>query len=278
MPIVKVDNHQVNINIQGRGEPMLFLHGVPDSSEVWHAVMKNLSGDFQCFAPDLPGFGLTKTSGKYDYHLDSLADFINGLTEVLQIQSRLHLVIHDIGGIVGLAFATKYPEKVKSLTIMDTTFFSDHSWHKLATIWRKPVLGDLAMHLMGYKAFYKAMKKAAPVLTAQQIRANYDKLSFKNRRRILDFYRTLDPNVFLGWEDQLLKVTSSIPSQVIWGKKDAFLPASLAKRFGAKHVYVLDEVGHWPMLERATEVTELIRAQANGIAKESDNAEYSTAD
>lgn len=262
MQIVKIDKHQVNLNIQGTGETVLFLHGVPDSSEIWSGITNGLSKYYQCIAPDLPGFGLTNSPRSFQYDLDSLADFTNQLLNALKAESKVHLVVHDIGGIVGLAFATKYPERIKSLTIMDTTFFANHEWHTLAKIWRKPVVGDLAMHLMGYKQFSAAMKKAAPVLTEQQIQSNYEKLTFKNRRMILKFYRTLDPTIFEGWEDRLREVTSTFPTQVIWGEKDSFLPVSLATRFGAQQVHVLKNVGHWPMLEKEQQVAQLIRKNA----------------
>jgi pimeloyl-ACP methyl ester carboxylesterase len=259
MTMYQVENNLVNVNIQGSGEPILFLHGVPDTSEIWTGMMSALSGNYQCIAPDLPGFGLTQASRRFQYNLDNLARFVKQLLVRLDTSEKVHLVAHDIGGIVGLAFAAKYPDKVKSLTIMDTTFFSDHKWHSLARIWRRPILGDLAMHLMGYKQFYSAMKKAAPTQTKQQIRSNYDMLTFSNRRMILKFYRTLDPQVFKGWEDKLLEVTRKIPTQVIWGEQDSFLPVELASRFGTDKVHILKGTGHWPMLDRETEVATIIR-------------------
>lgn len=259
MTMYQVDNNLVNVNIQGSGEPILFLHGVPDTSEIWKGMMGALSGSYQCMTPDLPGFGLTRASKRFQYSLDKLAEFIKQLLVTLDAPEKVHLVVHDIGGIVGLAFASKYPDKVKSLTIMDTTFFSDHKWHSLARIWRRPILGDLAMHLMGYKQFYSAMKKAAPSQTKQQIRSNYDMLTFSNRRMILKFYRALDPQVFKGWEDKLLEATGKIPTQVIWGESDSFLPVELASRFGTDKLHILKGAGHWPMLDNESEVATIIR-------------------
>ena len=169
------------------------------------------------------------------------------------------MVIHDIGGVVGLAFAITYPHKVKSLTIMDTTFFSDYEWHAMAKTWRKPILGELVMYLMGRSKFSAAMKKSAPILTNAQIQSNYDSLTWRNRRMILRFYRALDPVIFRKWEGQLQTLSQRFPTQVIWGEKDAFLPVALSRRFGTDNVHVLEDTGHWPMLEQANEVHRLIR-------------------
>lgn len=259
MTMYQVENNQINVVIQGEGEPILFLHGVPDSSEVWSATMASLSNQFRCIAPDLPGFGLTNATRSFQYDLESLANFVDGLLNSLSLEEKVHLVVHDIGGIVGLAFATKHPDKVKSLTIMDTTFFSDHVWHAMAATWRKPIVGDLAMHLMRFKQFRSAMKKAAPVFTDEQIRSNYNKLTFRRRRMILKFYRTLDSSIFRSWEERMVELSRKIQTQVIWGEEDPFLPVSLASRFGTDCVHILGGVGHWPMLERETEVHDLIR-------------------
>jgi pimeloyl-ACP methyl ester carboxylesterase len=259
MTIYNVDNSQVYVNIKGKGEPLLFLHGVPDTSEVWDDTIAGFSHEYQCIAPDLPGFGRTISPHNFEYSLENLASFVDKLLSSLHITDGIHMVIHDIGGIVGLAFALTHPEKVKSLTIMDTTFFSDYKWHAMAKTWRKPILGELAMYLMGRKQFTAAMKKSTPILTDTQIQSNYNSLTWRNRRMILRFYRALDPVIFKQWEGQLQSIGQHFPTQVIWGKNDTFLPVALAKRFGTDNVHILGNTGHWPMLEQANKVHKLIR-------------------
>ena len=263
MTMYNVELSRVFVNMKGQGEPILFLHGVPDTSEVWDGAIATFADKYQCIAPDLPGFGRTQSPQNFDYSLENLAHFIDQLLASLSITDGVHLVIHDIGGIVGLAFALTHPDKVKSLTIMDTTFFSDYEWHAMAKTWRKPILGELTMYLMRYKQFCAAMKKSAPILTEGQIKSNYDALSWRNRRLILRFYRALDPVIFKSWEGQLNTLSQHFPTQVIWGKKDTFLPVALSKRFSTDNVHILENTGHWPMLEQAKVVHKLI---SNNIA------------
>ncbi len=259
MTMYNVNNSQVYVNMKGKGEPLLLLHGVPDTSEVWDDTIASFSNECLCIAPDLPGFGRTNSPRNFQYSLENLADFIDKLLSSLNITDGIHMVIHDIGGIVGLAFALTHPKKVKSLTIMDTTFFSDYKWHAMAKTWRKPILGELAMYLMGRKQFTAAMKKSTPILTDTQIQSNYNSLTWRNRRMILRFYRALDPVIFKKWEGHLQTIAQRFPTQVIWGKNDTFLPVALAKRFGTDNVHILENTGHWPMLEQANEVHKLIR-------------------
>jgi pimeloyl-ACP methyl ester carboxylesterase len=272
MKKIQVNDCQVNVKIQGAGEAMLFLHGVPDSSDVWTPAIEHFSAQYQCIAPDLPGFGETQAPKNFDYRLDNLARFVDSLLQSLSINEPVHLVVHDVGGIVGLAFAVRHPEKLKSLTIMDTVFFSDYKWHAMAKTWRKPWVGALTMHLMRHKQFSDAMKKAAPSLSAQQIKNNYKHLTFANRQLILKLYRTLDPEIFNGWQEQLSRVTQQVPTQVIWGNKDTFLPVSLANRFATTKVHIIEPSGHWPMLEHPQRVHELIeRHIQTGISPKAGN-------
>ena len=113
---------------------------------------------------------------------------------------------------------------------MDSTFFSDYKWLATTKIWRKPVFGELAMYLMGRKRFNAATKIGLPILTDTQTQSNYDSLTWRNRRMILRFYRTLDPVIFKQWEGKLQALAQRFPTQVIWGKKDTFLPIAHAKR------------------------------------------------
>lgn len=251
----------------GSGEPLLFLHGVPDSSDVWLQAISAFKSQYLCIAPDLPGFGETLAPKNFDYSLDNLALFMDSLLDALVIKQPIHLVIHDIGGIVGLAFAIKHPDKLKSLTIMDTVFFSDYKWHAMAKTWRKPIIGELVMYLMRYKQFSAAMTQWAPTLSHQQIAANYRHLSVRNRALILRFYRALDPVVFHDWQPQLPVLTQQVPTQVIWGAKDKFLPVSLAKRFCTDRVHIIEGCGHWPMLEHPPQVHSLIEHHIKSVSK-----------
>ena len=260
MTQIQIDNADVFLRVEGSGEPILLLHGVPDSSNIWDKTIATLRHGYLCIAPDLPGFGRTKAPANFDYSLDNLAAFIDKLLVAQEITTPVNLVVHDIGGIVGLAWAARNPDKVKSLTIMSTVFFSDYEWHAMARSWRKPIVGELTMFLMGFKAFSQAMKRGARSFSDQQIRQSYDHLTLRNRRLILRFYRALNPEVFAGWEDELRRLTRDTPTQVIWGEADGFLPATLAKQFGSSNITLIDGCGHWAMQDETELVTEKIRA------------------
>jgi pimeloyl-ACP methyl ester carboxylesterase len=63
----KVGRSRVYVNMKGDGEPLLFLHGVPDTSEVWDDAIATFSDKYRCIAPNLPGFGRTRAPRNFEY-------------------------------------------------------------------------------------------------------------------------------------------------------------------------------------------------------------------
>jgi hypothetical protein len=84
---VIVQNVNVYLVDRGSGRPVLFLHGVPDTAEIWSDVITRLSTGYRCLAPDLPGFGRSIAPPKFDCSLENRVDFINELVENKRIKS-----------------------------------------------------------------------------------------------------------------------------------------------------------------------------------------------
>jgi pimeloyl-ACP methyl ester carboxylesterase len=240
----------------GSGPPIVFLHGNPDTHDVWSGVVSRLKADFTCYAPDLPGYGQSDPQG--DCSLDQQVAWVAGVLSGLGVE-KPHLVVHDVGGNYGLAFATKHPERIGKLTIFNTNFFPDYRWHFWGRMWRTPVVGELVMALGNRPLFVKEMMKASPKLTREHAERAYVHFGRKTRRQVLAFYRYMSPEVLIGWDTAMLKATENVPGQVIWGDLDPYLPAGTADRFG-KPVHRFSELGHWTMVETPEAVAEKIRA------------------
>lgn len=247
--MLTVRKSQIHLMDKGSGEPVLFLHGNPDSSEIWSSVIQALSPYYRCIAPDLPGFGYSTVSKEFDFSLDGLAGFVDDLVETIGITQPLNLVVHDLGGPYGLAWAVKHPQKVKRLVIMNTVFFSDYRWHLLGRIWRTPIAGELFQLLTNRRGFAQELRRGSRKLTLEQINRIYDLISPQMKRMVLRLYRALDPNQFKGWEDQLLELTASVPSLVLWGDHDPYIAVRFAERFGAQWIEHFSESGHWIQAE-----------------------------
>lgn len=255
MTFVTVQDAKLNVVDQGSGTPTLFLHGVADSSDVWSPVISRLQTHYRCLAPDLPGFGRSTAPENFDCSLDNMAVFVDDLVKAIGIHEALNLVVHDFGGPFGLAWAVRHPAKLKHLAIMNTPFFSDYRWHFWARVWRTPVLGELSWRFMNRWVFTQEMKRGSRKLSVQQIHRIFDLISPAMQRMILRLYRATDPENFRGWENELLKVTARVPTRVLWGAHDPYIPRKFADRYGAQSVHVFPDSGHWVQLEEADQVS-----------------------
>ena len=104
----------------GRGAPVVCLHGVPASCFLYRKVIGELADrGLRGIAFDLPGLGLAERPQGFDYSWTGLGRFAAAAVEALALES-FHLVVHDIGGPVGFELAAAMPERVLSLTVLNT--------------------------------------------------------------------------------------------------------------------------------------------------------------
>jgi pimeloyl-ACP methyl ester carboxylesterase len=260
--LLTVRNVEVYLVDQGSGIPTLFLHGSPESADLWSEIITRLSPHYRCLAPDLPGYGRSSAPTDFDCSLDNLAGYIDDLVGAVGITQPLNLVVHDLGGVYGLAWAVKHPQKVRRLVITNAPFSSEYHWHIFARIYRTPILGELSLRMISRWAFARVVRRGcgARKLTHDQINHTYDLITPSVKRMMLRLYRALDPEVFKGWEDELRGLAVRVPSLVLWGDRDPWIPIRFADLFGAQQVEHLVECGHWPPVEASQEVsTQLLR-------------------
>lgn len=108
----------------GAGDPVVLLHGVPQSSHEWRRIIPRLTGKYSVIAPDLRGLGdSSRPSTGYDKKTVA-ADIWELLHRKLGLQ-RFFLVGHDWGGPVAFALAAHHPEAVRGLAILDVAIPGD---------------------------------------------------------------------------------------------------------------------------------------------------------
>ena len=127
---------------QGDGEPVVLMHGVPVSSFLYRKVLPLLAErGLRGVAFDLPGLGLAEKPGAFDYTWTGLGRWTGEAVDRLDIE-RCHLVLHDIGGPVGLEWALHNRDRVRTLTVLDTLIDVAH----FRRVW---TMGLAAPPLMG---------------------------------------------------------------------------------------------------------------------------------
>ena len=117
---ITVDGLHTFVLDKGAGKPVLCLHGVPTSSYLYRKVIDELAArGLRGISFDLPGLGFTDRPADYDYGFGHLAHVAARVAEEMGLD-RYHLLVHDVGGPVGFALAADRPERILSLTILNT--------------------------------------------------------------------------------------------------------------------------------------------------------------
>ena len=108
---VEVDGLRLHYLEQGSGEPVLMLHGWPTSSYLWRGILPAVGEGNRAIALDLPGFGRSDKPLDASYSFRFFERVLSGFLDAIGVE-RLGLAVHDLGGPVGLYWASQHPERV----------------------------------------------------------------------------------------------------------------------------------------------------------------------
>ncbi len=242
--------------------PVLYLHGVPTNSDDWLSFLSRSGG----FAPDLPGFGRSGKPAHFDYSISGYADFIERFLDLVQVE-RVSLVVHDWGA-VGLAFAQRHPERIERLVVIDAVpFLPGYRWHRIARVWRTPLLGELVMGSTGRRTLRYASKESNATpgpLPEAWLDTVLDHFDQGTPRAILRLYRSSPGDVLAAAGARLGEL--SMPTLVVWGAQDPYIPVSFAHAYteaigGPAHpaeLLELSDAGHVPWLDRPDVVERVV--------------------
>ena len=141
---------------EGRGDPVVMVHGNPTWSFYYRDLVKALRADYRVIAPDHIGCGLSDkpADSYYSFTLKQRVDDLEALLDSLNIHKNMTLVLHDWGGMIGMAYASRHPERIARLVILNTAAFPLPASKKLPfalKIGRETQLG--AFLIQGLNAF-----------------------------------------------------------------------------------------------------------------------------
>lgn len=114
---VQVDDAQIAYIDEGDGDPIVFVHGAPESSYIWRNIMPYLQPHGRIIAPDLIGHGLSDKPD-VDYKFRDYVRYLDGFFEALDLKN-LTLVIHDWGSVLGLYYAARNPDNIRGVAMME---------------------------------------------------------------------------------------------------------------------------------------------------------------
>ena len=108
-------------SVEGEGPPLFLIHGIGASRHSWDGLVSRLSPHFRCIGYDLRGHGKSPKPPP-PYSLDDLVEDLEALRAELGIE-RAHFAGHSLGGMIGPAYARRYPQHVISLGLLSTAAF-----------------------------------------------------------------------------------------------------------------------------------------------------------
>lgn len=259
------DGLKIHFVDEGEGDPIVAVHGNPSWSFYYRNLISGLRDRRRIVALDHIGCGLSDKPGaeRYGYRLSDRVDDLEALLEHLDLKGGLTLMLHDWGGAIGLAYATRHPEQIKRLILFNTAAFFPPGGKSIPwtlRLIRNTPLGPLLVQ--GFNAFAvgatrMACAKPMPARVRRAYTAPYD--SWDNRIATLRFVQDipLDPvdpsHAIIEQTRAALPQFRDLPVLIGWGEKDfvfdldfleewkRLLPNAEVRTFAGAGHYVLED-------------------------------------
>lgn len=264
-------SYLTNDRLEGR-DSLLLIHGFGGSKDNWVRMAAHLSDDYNLLIPDLAGHGDSSTGTESDYPVEAQAATLTRFLDELDTAS-VHMAGNSMGGGITLYFASRYPERVRSISLYD------------------PAGSD-----------------RYPAELDEQLEQGNNPLVVRESgdfRRLMDF--VLEQKPFIPWplgdvmereaiarqdindrifaaiqasaEDyhpEQIMATVSVPALIVWGEQDRVLHPDNARVFEQHlpdaRLVMLENVGHVPMLEVPERSAQLMREFIAGISSDPEPA------
>jgi len=262
---------------EGAGDPLVMLHGNPTWSFYWRRLVAEFSPTHRTIVPDHVGCGLSDKPGddRYDYVLERRVSDLELLLDRLGLKEAVTLVLHDWGGMIGLAFATRHPERVKRLIILNTAGFGLPPGRRLP--WQIAAVRHLPafpVPVRGWNAFSRGANRLCstrpgglPPLVRLAYLAPYD--SWAHRIAVQRFVEDipLEPGdrsfPVVDRVSRELGQFAGVPLLICWGRRDfvfddAFL-AEWTRRLPHAEVHAFADAGHYVLEDAHERIVPIVR-------------------
>jgi pimeloyl-ACP methyl ester carboxylesterase len=261
---------------EGRGAPLLMVHGNPTWSFYFRSLVKAFSDEYRVIVPDHLGCGLSDkpTEAQYGFRLrDRVAD-LKALMDHLDLKVPLTLIVHDWGGMIGLAWALDHLDKVGRIVIMNTAGFFPPGGKSLPLRLRmirsgRSLLRHLVLrfNLFARAALYMAPHHPLPPDVKAGLIAPYD--SPLNRIATLKFVLDIplcpgNPSgaIVSRVERNLTRICNR-PTLVLWGAHDFVFDREYyhqwRRRLPHAETHWFNNAGHYLLEDVPEQVIPLIR-------------------
>jgi pimeloyl-ACP methyl ester carboxylesterase len=258
---IKINNLNFNVVIEGKGSPVILLHGFPDSAYVWREQIKALSQKgYQVIAPDLRGTGDSEAPReRKKYGVDIICSDVVTLMDYLGIE-KAAVIGHDWGAVTGWVFAGNYPQRVKcyvALSVGHPKAYRSNleqllrAWYTV--LFQLPYIAEKSLRAFDWSLLHK--------LTNNHPEAGHWIKDMSREGRLsaaLNWYRANEVHMLFGAFPRI-----TVPVLGIWSADDIFLSEKQmllsAKYVDAPWSYErIEGSGHWIPLDAPERLSNIL--------------------
>jgi pimeloyl-ACP methyl ester carboxylesterase len=259
----------IHVRVGGKGPAVVLLHGYGETGDMWAPLAAELVRDHTVIVPDLRGLGLSsKPPGGFDKKTQG--EDVAGVLDQLKVR-QADLVAHDIGNMVGFAFAMEHPDRVRRFVLIDAPVPGVGPWEEILKnplLWHFRFGGpDMERLVKGRERIYLDRFwndfSADPKHFDEASREHYAKLYALPGARHSGFEQfhafdqdAIDNRAWLASKGKL-----AMPVLALGGEKSFGDQMAVVMRAGASNVTgaIVPGSGHWIMEENPTATVKLVR-------------------
>jgi pimeloyl-ACP methyl ester carboxylesterase len=246
---------------EGEGFPVLLIHGMGEDSAIWDAQINSLGKDYRLIVPDLPGSGKSPLlSGEPS--IGELADAVKVLCDKAGVGQCI-LIGHSMGGYIALAFAEKYPERLRAFGLFHSTAYADSE--------EKVVIRQKAIDFIQKNGSPAYMRQSVPNLLAESTRQGRPAIL----NGLIDRYSGFQPESLIYYQEAMIRRPDRVlvlqhftgPVLFVIGGQDKSVPTEHSLQQChiplLSHVHILENAGHMGMLEDSQRSNRILQTFIN---------------
>jgi haloalkane dehalogenase len=215
---------------EGKGDLVLFFHDIPLWSFFFRNLIRDLRKHFRCLAPDYRGFGLSSKPDQMNYSLRTITDDVLAFLQKLNV-GKFNLVLHGWGAVPAMAMATRWPERVRRIVILNGNCFPNYRMPMSHSFFRAGSWGKVTVNFLNLPVRQAALSAAV----SGRVRAGYryPYRSWASRTPTRLFFENLPRTPKNGIGRWLEEVTEKMgilcrkKSIAFWGTKDFAFPEEI---------------------------------------------------
>ena len=264
-----IHGHRVAYRLAGQGSPIILIHGITASSQVWELVGERLAERHTVLAPDLLGHGQS-AKPRGDYSMGAFASGIRDLAVSLGLESAT-IVGHSLGGGVAMQYAYQFPARTERLALVSSGGLGRrvHPFLRAATL----PGSEVVIPLLAARQLLSAGRGLGRVLARAGVRLGNDAVEMARGHASLGdaesraaFVHTLRASVDVtGQRVQAidrLYLAQELPMLIVWGARDRIIPPEHGRRahqlVPSSRFVLFESAGHFPHLDEPERFIELL--------------------